>query len=298
MEDVVIIGAGPAGLTAAIYVQRAGKHAVVFEKSVPGGQIVKTLEIQNYPSIRTISGADFAGNLYQHAVDLGAEVRFEAVTGLDVSGKNKFVTTENGLVEAKAIIIATGANSRKLGLEKEDEFLGKGISYCATCDGMFFKNQTVAVVGGGNTALGDATFLSNYCNKVYLIVRSEISGEQTMVDELLQKDNVEIILNASVKKLVGKEKLEKIVVLKKSGEELSLPTSGLFVAIGQIPSNNEFKNVIKTNSFGYIEAGEDCKTNIPGVFVAGDNRAKQIRQLTTACSDGTIAALAAIEFIK
>ena len=297
MEDIVIIGAGPAGLTAAIYVQRAGKHAVVFEKEVPGGQIVKTLCVQNYPCVPSVSGADLAQKLYEQAISLGAEVRFEKVVGLKITKNKRYVQTENGRVEAKAIIIATGANSRKLGLENETDLIGKGVSYCATCDGMFFKNKVVAVVGGGNTALGDAMYLSNYCKKVYLLVRKEITGEQTTSKELAQKKNVEIVLGSSVTKLVGNDRLEKIVVLQ-NGKEKTLAVQGLFVAIGQVPSNEEFRDVVTTDKYGYIQADENCKTNAPGVFVAGDNRTKNIRQLTTACGDGTIAALAAIEYIK
>ena len=297
MEDIVIIGAGPAGLTAAIYVQRAGKHAVVFEKEVPGGQIVKTLCVQNYPCVPSVSGADLAQKLYEQAISLGAEVRFEKVVGLKITKNKRYVQTENGRVEAKAIIIATGANSRKLGLENETDLIGKGVSYCATCDGMFFKNKVVAVVGGGNTALGDAMYLSNYCKKVYLLVRKEITGEQTTSKELAQKKNVEIVLGSSVTKLVGNDRLEKIVVLQ-NGKEKTLAIQGLFVAIGQVPSNEEFRDVVTTDKYGYIQADENCKTNAPGVFVAGDNRTKNIRQLTTACGDGTIAALAAIEYIK
>lgn len=297
MEDVIIVGAGPAGLTAAIYVQRAGKHAVVFEKEVPGGQIVKTLNIQNYPCIKSISGAEFGEQLYQQALALGADIRFEKVLGIEVKNNKKFVQTSNGKIEAKAIILATGANSRKLGLENEPNLIGKGVSYCATCDGMFFKNKVTAVVGGGNTALGDAMFLSNYCKKVYLLVRKSISGEQTTAQELAQKKNVEILLCSSVTKLVGDEKLEQIVIIH-NGAEKTLDVEGLFVAIGQVPSNEEFKNLINTDKYGYIQADENCKTNVPGVFVAGDNRTKNIRQLTTACGDGTIAALAAIEYIK
>ena len=296
MEDIIIVGAGPAGLTAAIYIQRAGKHAVVYEKNVPGGKILKAQNIQNFPSIKTISGAEFAENLFEQAVSLGAEIRFESVVGIKISGENKFVATENGLIPARAIILATGTSSRKLELKNEDKFLGNGLSYCATCDGLFFKNKIVAVVGGGNSALTDAAFLSNYCKKVYLIVKGE--ADDNLVQSLSQKNNVEIITNASVTELLGNEKLEAINISNKNGEKLKLDISGLFVAIGQDPANAEFKDVIKSNSFGFIEAGEDCKTNVPGIFVAGDNRTKKIRQLTTACSDGTIAALAAIEYIK
>ena len=297
MEDIVIVGAGPAGLTAAIYAQRAGKHAVVFEKSAPGGQIVKAQEIQNYPCIKSISGAEFSQNLYEQAIALGAEIRFEKISKIKCLKTKKCVFTENEKIEAKAIILATGATSKKLGLERETELVGKGVSYCATCDGVFFKNKITAVIGGGNTALGDAIFLSNYCQKVYLIVRHEIVGEKTVAIELAKRKNVEILLHANVTKLLGKDKLEQIVVSKENKSQ-TIDVSGLFIAVGQIPSNKEFADVINTDKYGYIVADENCKTNIPGVFVAGDNRTKSVRQLTTACGDGTIAALAAIEYIK
>lgn len=298
MEDIIVIGAGPAGLTAAIYIQRAGKHAIVFEGNMFGGQIVNALNVENYPSIKSISGADFAQNLYDQAIALGAEVKFSKVVGIETNGSTKIVKTMNGNFEAKAIIMATGASNRKLGIDKESEFLGKGVSYCATCDGAFFKNQDVAVVGGGNTALGDALFLSNYCNKVYLIHRRDsFRGENSVVEQLKKKANVEFIMNTVITKLNGNKKLESIEI-QNNERTKTLPISGLFVAVGQVPGNGAFENLIKLDNYGYIEATEDCKTNIDGIFVAGDARTKSVRQLTTACSDGTIAALAAINYLK
>ena len=297
MEDVVIVGAGPAGLTAAIYVQRAGKHAIVYEKGVPGGQIVKALNVQNYPSIPSISGAELAENLYKHAVELGADIRFEEVTEIRLAGKKKLVITENGIVQAKTIIIATGTSNKRLGVPNEAKFLGNGVSYCATCDGMFFKNKVVAVVGNENAALLDALFLTNYCQKVYLLAPNKLSSDKTLLGELSRKTNFEILQNTHVTEFIGQEKLEGVII-KNSKLTRTLALSGLFVSVGKLPATDGFKNVLQTNNFGYIEAGEDCKTNIPGVFVAGDSRTKKVRQLTTACSDGTVAALAAIEYIK
>ena len=299
MEDVIIIGGGPAGLTAAIYVERAGKHALVFEGNVCGGQIVNAAKVENYPSIKEISGADFAMNLYEQAKNLGAEIKFEKVVGIYDNKNYKTVKTTTGEVQAKAVILATGASNRKLGIDKEKEFIGRGVSYCATCDGAFFRNKSVAVVGGGNTAIEDAMFLSNYCSKVYIIHRrTELRGEEKVIKELKEKSNVEFILEANVTKLIGDGKLEQIEITKNNGVTQKIDVSGLFVAIGQVPGNGAFENIIKLDSYGYVDATEDCKTNVDGIFVAGDARVKTVRQLTTACSDGTVAALAAINYLR
>lgn len=299
MEDIVIIGGGPAGLTAAIYVQRAGKHAVVLEGNAPGGQIINASKVENYPSIKSISGVDFAQNLYEQAADLGAEIRFVKAVGIELENNKKIVKTNKGDIEAKVVILATGASNKKLGIDRESEFLGKGVSYCATCDGAFFKNKDVAVVGGGNTALEDALFLSNYCKKVYLIHRRDsFRAEQKFVDELKQKKNVEFVLNSNVSKLIGTKLLEEIEVTNTNGKKTNLKVGGLFVAVGQVPGNGAFENIINLDSFGYVSADESCKTNVDGIFVAGDARTKQVRQLTTACSDGTTAAIAAINYLK
>ncbi len=299
MEDVVIIGGGPAGLTAAIYIQRAGKHAVVLEGNAPGGQIINAAEVQNFPSIKNISGVDFAQNLYEQALSLGAEVRFVKAVGIEIKKGKKIVKTTKQDIEAKAIILATGASNKKLGVERENEFLGKGVSYCATCDGAFFKKKDVAVVGGGNTAVEDALFLSNYCNKVYLIHRRDFfRAEETFVEQIKKKENVEFVLNSTVTKLVGDKVLEEIEVTDNDKNTRNIKVSGLFIAVGQVPGNGAFENLIKLDNFGYIVAQENCKTNIDGIFVAGDARTKQVRQLTTACSDGTTAAIAAVNYIK
>ena len=299
MEDIVIIGGGPAGLTAAIYVQRAGNHAVVYEGNAPGGQILTASVVVNYPAIKSISGAEYSQNLYEQAVALGAEVRFEKVFGLETNGNTKIIKTDSGDVEAKAVILATGASNRKLGVEKEADFIGKGVSYCATCDGAFYKGKNVAVSGGGNTALEDAIYLSNYCNKVYLIHRrNELRGEKVLADELKAKKNVEFVLEANVTKLLGTAKLEGVEVTKLDGTKLTLDVNGLFIAIGQVPGNGAFSNIINLDDYGYIIAGEDCKTNVDGVYVAGDARVKSVRQLTTACADGTVAAMAALSYIR
>ena len=300
MADVIIIGAGPAGLSAAIYVQRAGKSALVLEAMTYGGQIINTPEVENYPGIQKISGFDFATALYEQAVSLGAELVFDRAEKIEKKEELLQVTTAGGSVyEAKAVILATGAKNRKLGIEREQELTGRGVSYCATCDGAFYKGKPVAVNGGGNTALEDAMFLSNYCSRVYVIHRREgFRGEPQALEALRAKDNVEFVLNATVTGLLGEPKLTGVEVTDKlTGETRVLEVEGLFVAIGQEPENHGFENVVDLDPLGYISAGEDCTTGTPGVFTAGDCRTKAVRQLTTAASDGAVAALAACSYI-
>lgn len=312
MKDVIIIGAGTAGLTAAIYALRAGKSVLVLEQGNYGGQIINTPKVENYPGIEQISGYEFAAGLYRQAEKLGMEYRSEKVTDIRLEGGaeakeelssasletgNKIVETTEQSYQARAVILATGAKNRPLGIEKEAEYTGRGISYCATCDGMFFRGKKVAVVGGGNTALEDAAFLSNYCDKVYLIHRREtFRGEEKLVKELRKKENVEFFLNKTVQELEGGATLQAVVLRDKiSGEESRLEISGLFVAIGQMPENGVFAGLVDLDENGYILAGEDCRTNVEGIFAAGDCRKKTVRQLTTAAADGAVAALAAAQ---
>lgn len=312
MKDVIIIGAGTAGLTAAIYALRAGKSVLVLEQGNYGGQIINTPKVENYPGIEQISGYEFAAGLYRQAEKLGMEYRSEKVTDIRLEGGaeakeelssasletgNKIVETTEQSYRARAVILATGAKNRPLGIEKEAEYTGRGISYCATCDGMFFRGKKVAVVGGGNTALEDAAFLSNYCEKVYLIHRREtFRGEEKLVKELRKKENVEFFLNKTVQELEGGATLQAVVLRDKiSGEESRLEISGLFVAIGQMPENGVFARLVDLDENGYILAGEDCRTNVEGIFAAGDCRKKTVRQLTTAAADGAVAALAAAQ---
>lgn len=299
MYDIIIVGAGPAGLTAAIYGRRALKSVLVLEALSYGGQIINTLDIENYPAAAHISGFDFATNLYNQVKELGAEVKFEKVTNITDMGDIKKVATAKNEYEAKTIILATGADNRKLGLENEDSLIGKGISYCATCDGNFFKGKDVAVVGGGNTALEDTLYLTDLVNKVYLIHRrDEFRGDPTIVEKLKEKDNVEFVYNSNVTKLISNDKLEAIEVTNKDGPKKEIKVSALFVAIGKVPENENFKNLISLDDSGYIIASEDCHTNIEGIFVAGDNRVKELRQLVTATSDGAIAATEAVKYIN
>lgn len=298
--DVVIVGAGTAGLSAAIYTVRAGKTALVLDAVGYGGQIINTPEVANYPGIKNISGFEFATDLFEQAKDLGAEVVYEKVTGIRSEGKVKYVNTEKNEYECSAVILATGAKNRPLGLEHESEWIGAGISYCATCDGAFFRKKVVAVAGGGNTALEDAAFLANYCKKVYLIHRrDQFRGEEKVLMALKAKENVEFVLNTNIIELLGEDHLEGLRLKNKvSGEECDLEVQGLFVAIGQMPDNIPFSNVVNVNEQGYIVATENCKTNEEGIFTAGDCRTKEVRQLTTAASDGAVAALGACEYIN
>ena len=298
MYDIAIVGAGPAGLSAAIYAQRAGKKTVLFEAYTYGGQIINTPKIENYPGIKDISGFDYATGLFDQALSFGAEIVFEQVTAVNKS--DCFViTTTAGTYEAQAVIIATGAKNRHLGLEKEEALTGRGISYCATCDGAFFKGKNVAVNGGGNTAIEDATFLSGYCSKVYVIHRREgFRAEEGSLQALREKDNVEFVLNATITDLIGEDKLSAVVVTDKlSGQTREIAVDGRFIAIGQVPDNAVFSEIAELDQSGYVLSGEDCTTKTPGLFTAGDCRTKHVRQLVTAASDGAVAALAACTYI-
>lgn len=298
MYDVIVIGAGPAGLTSAIYLSRARKNVLVLEASTYGGQIINTLDIENYPATPHINGYDFATNIYNQAKELGAEIKFEKVINIE-DGNIKKVITKDNTYDAKSIIIATGCGIRKLGLENEDKYLGKGISYCATCDGAFFKEKKVAVVGGGNTALEDALYLSDIVSKVYLIHRRDsFRGEDKSVSKIKKRKNIEIIYNSNVIKLNGDNALNSIDVIDKDNNVNKIEVNALFVAIGRIPENANFARIIDVDDSGYIKAYEDCKTNVEGIFVAGDARVKTLRQLVTATSDGAIAATNAIKYIN
>ncbi|MBR3307164.1 MAG: FAD-dependent oxidoreductase [Lachnospiraceae bacterium] len=298
MNDIVIIGAGTAGLSAAIYARRAGKTVLVLEQLSYGGQIINTPEIENYPGIRNISGFDFATGLYEQATALGAEVLIEKVVSIE-DGDIKKVVTEEGSHECRAVILATGAKNRPLGLAREEELTGAGVSYCATCDGAFFRGKDVAVNGGGNTALEDALFLSNYCSHVYLIHRRDaFRGDDKEVQRLKDKENVEFVLDSVITALNGEDALDSVSVKNvKTGEEKDLAVKGLFVAIGQMPDNAAFAGLVELDDHGYIKAGEDCLTGTKGIFTAGDCRTKTVRQLTTASADGAVAALAACSYI-
>ena len=287
MYDIVIVGAGPAGLTAAIYALRANKKVLVLEAKSYGGQIVNASKVENYPGIASISGFDFATNLYEQVKSLGAEFKFETVIRVE----DHTVITDSNTYKAKAIILATGALNRKLNIKGEKELIGKGVSYCATCDGNFYKNKDVAVIGGGNTALEDAIYLSNIAHKVYIIHRRDtFRGEDKYVSELKNKDNIEFIMNTNVISINGDVCVTDIEL--DNGKNLKV--DGVFIAVGQEPKNDIFANIVDLDN-GYIKADENMHTNKKHIYAAGDTRVKGLRQLATAVSDGAIAATEAIK---
>lgn len=299
MYDIVIIGAGTAGMSAAIYGVRSGKKVLLLEEKNYGGQIVNTPEVENYPGIIKTSGFEFATNLFNQAKSLGAEIKYEKALKIEDNGTLKTIVTNKNTYEAKTVIIATGAKNRQLRLENEKKLIGSGVSYCATCDGMFFRGRDVAVVGGGNTALEDAMFLSNYCNKVYIIHRRDkLRGEDKIAKAISEKENIQLVWNSNVIKILGDNQVEGITVKNSvDGSEKNIKVSGLFIAVGQEPDNYDFQSVIKLDEKGYVIAGEDCRTETNGIFTAGDCRTKSVRQLTTAASDGAVAAIGACEYI-
>ena len=297
MTDIIIIGGGPAGLTAAIYALRSGKSVLLFEKTGYGGQISKSHLVENYPAIKSISGFEFSMNLYNQAKDFGCQFkRAEVIEVID--GEIKTVKTKREEFKAKAVIFALGTEPKKSGLEKEEQFIGRGVSYCAFCDGNFFKGKDVAVVGGGNTAVQDAIYLSEICNKVYLIHRRDtFRAQPEIVHKLKGIENTELVLNCIPAGIEG-EKLVSAIKVKRtdSDEERTLDVSAIFFAIGQIPLTGSFTGILPTDSNGYVDIGDECKVN-DGIYVCGDCRQKKVRQLTTAVSDGTIAAIEACEYL-
>lgn len=296
MYDIIIIGAGPAGLTAALYAARANKKVLILEAKVYGGQIVNASLIENYPGIADISGFDYATNLYSQVKNLGCDIKYQTVIRID---DDNTVITNTDKYHAKAIILATGASNRKLNIPLEDKYVGKGISYCATCDGHFYKDRVVAVVGGGNTALEDAIYLSDLASVVYLIHRrDEFRGEGKYIDEINKKSNIKLILNSNVTKIIGEENLNSIEVTDNSNKKNIIDIDGLFIAIGQDPNNQIFKGLIDLDDNGYIISSDGVHTNRDKIYVAGDAREKDLRQLTTAVADGAIAATVAIKEIN
>lgn len=287
-------------MTAAIHGQRAGKQTLVLEAGVYGGQIVNASEVANYPGIPKLAGYQFALNLQEQVTSLGARLENGRVERIQAVGSLWQAETEAGSYLGKAVILATGARHRKLGIEGEPELTGKGVSYCATCDGAFYRGRTVAVIGGGNTALGDAEYLANLCETVYLIHRRQgLRGEAKTAGQLKKRKNVRILLDTEVLGFTGREQLEALIVMdRKTGAKQTLNIAGAFIAIGQEPDNQAFEAWVTLDEKGYIRAGEDCKTQTAGVFAAGDCRTKQVRQLTTAAADGTVAAAAAIEYLE
>ena len=299
MYDIGIVGGGTAGMTAAIYGQRAGKKTIIIEGGNFGGQITSSPNVENYPGIASVSGSEFSMNLLDQAMKLGAETVVEKVTGIRSEDGIKVIETTGGVYPCRSVILATGVTHRHLGVADEERLTGAGVSYCATCDGAFFRGRDVAVIGGGSTALQDAEFLSNYCSKVYLVHRrDEFRGEDSIVKRLSTKENVEFVLSTVVKQILGENMVEGLILTdKKTGEDFRLDVAGVFIAVGQIPQNEIFADVVTLDGSGFILAAEDCQTSAPGIFAAGDCRTKEVRQLTTAAADGAVAALAACRYI-
>lgn len=298
MYDIIVIGGGPAGLCAALYARRANKSVLVIEKATFGGQITYSPKVENIPGFLSLTGNEFAEKLVEQVLEQGADV--EAAEVLEVrDGEVKTVVTDSGEFTSRSVIIATGARHRMLGLENEESYVGEGISFCAVCDGAFYEGKTVAVIGGGNSALQEALLLSDLAKKIYLVQNlGFLTGEEKLANEVKSKANIEIILNTVVKKLHGDGELTKITVENTESSEISdIELDGMFVAIGLVPQNEKFANIIALDKNGYADAGEDCRTSAPGIFTAGDCRRKRIRQVTTAVADGATAALAACDYV-
>ena len=301
MYDIIIIGAGPAGMTAALYARRAEKSALLIEKSSFGGQITHSPRVENIPGFLAMSGNEFAEKLLDQVTTHGADIEFDEVTGVNAIDGGYSVTTLGGEFLGKSVIIATGSKHRSLGIDREEDFVGEGVSYCAVCDGAFYKGKTVAIIGGGNTALQEAVLLSDGCKKVYVVQNLDfLTGEGALQVSVSKRDNVEVILSSVVTELCGDSEITGIKIKnEKTGEETVLTLDGIFVAIGQVPENKAFENIVKLDSYGYVSAGENClpETEHKGIFVAGDCRTKSVRQVTTAAADGAVAALAACRYV-
>ena len=297
MYDIIVIGGGPAGLTAAIYARRANKSVLVIEKGSFGGQITFSPKVENIPGFSEVTGNEFAEKLVEQALGLDAEVECAEVLEIK-QGDIKTVVTDSGEFEAKTVIVATGAKHRMLGLAREEEFVGEGISFCAVCDGAFYAGRDVAVIGGGNSALQEAILLADLANKVYVVQNLDfLTGEQKLQEKLSAKENVEIILGHTVKGIIGDNTLTGITIADSNDNEKQLDIDGMFVAIGLIPQNEAFEGVINLDERGYVTSDENCLTNADGIFVAGDCRSKKIRQVATAAADGAGAALAACDYL-
>ncbi len=301
MYDIIIIGAGPAGLTAAIYAKRAEKSVLLIEKETFGGQITHSPRVENYPGFESLSGSDLGGKLFEHAAALGTDIELDTVTGIRQAAGGIEVICEGETHLGKSAIIATGSRHRELGVAGEERFTGEGISYCAVCDGAFYKGKSVAVIGGGNSALQEAVLLSESCAHVTVVQNlAFLTGEESLQNILHGRDNVDFIYNATVDAVLGEDTFAGITIRDaETGTTRDLSVDGIFVCIGQIPANGPFADVVTLNDYGYVVADESCRptTTIPGVFVAGDCRQKAVRQVTTATADGAVAALAACRYV-
>ena len=297
--DLVIIGAGPAGMTAAIYASRAQMKFVILEKAFPGGQITNTYEIENYPGIKTASGFELTTMMQEHVAHFGIEIKTEDVVDAQLNEVIKTIKTSANTYQAKTVILAMGATWKKLGVEGEDTFSGRGVSYCATCDGAFYRNKTTMVVGGGDVAVEDAIYLARMCEKVYLVHRrDELRAVKVLQEKLFELENVEMIWDSELTKIEGDQFVNKAEVInKKTGELRSIDADGVFIAVGSNPNTEFVRGKVDMDRGGYIATGENCMTNIEGVFAAGDLRQKSLRQVITACGDGATAVYSAERFI-
>lgn len=298
MYDIIIVGGGPAGLTAALYARRANKSVLVIEKETFGGQITFSPKVENIPGHLTLSGNEFAEKLVDQVIEQGAD--FESAEVIEIkNGDIKTVITDSGEYTAKSVIIATGAKHRLIGAKNEQNFIGNGISFCAVCDGAFYTDKTVAVIGGGNSALQEALLLCDLAKKVYVVQNLDfLTGEKKLSEQLYARENASVITGSVVESYEGESELTGIKIKSTASGEISeLKVDGVFVAIGLVPQNEPFKNVIKLDERGYAAADENCLTENGGIFVAGDCRTKKIRQVATAAADGAIAALAACDFV-
>lgn len=300
MYDVIIIGAGPAGLSAAIYAMRARLNTLVMEQTGPGGQVLTTYEVDNYPALPGISGYDLGTKMKEHAVQLGAQIVSEEVREIIWEEGGRLVKTDKSEYETKTLIIASGAVHAKLGLEDEERLSGMGVSYCATCDGAFYRDGVTAVVGGGDVALEDAIFLARLCKKVYLIHRRhELRGAASLQEALLSLPNVEVLWDSVVTSIQGEEEVEGVTVENRlTGELTKYSVDGIFIAVGIRPVSQIFDGLIELNEAGYIIAGEDTKTSREGIFAAGDVRTKPLRQIVTAVADGANAVYGVQEYLR
>ena len=301
--DIAIIGGGPAGLTSAIYACRGGAKTLLIEEFMCGGQTLNTYEIKNFPSYDNISGADLSQKMEKQAREFGTNIVYGKVQNIDFLTQIKQISTQKQTFFAKSVILCFGAKPRKLGLDSEQKFAGRGVSYCAVCDGEFFKNKVVAIVGGGNSAMEDVAYLTNLAQKTYLINRSEkfraIPSLVQAMQKLVDENKVTLLQNSNVVNLVGESKLESIDVKNNvTGEIQNIKVDGLFIEIGRVADTSFLNGQIELDEFGYIKANEQLMTNIDGVFVAGDCRQKVIRQIITACGDGAIAASNALNYFQ
>ena len=301
MHDMIIVGGGPAGLTAAVYGLRAGKTVLVIEKNGFGGQIAYSPKVENIPGTISISGSEFADKLTEQAMNLGADVELENVVAVEDKGDVKLVTTEEGSTyEGKTVILAVGVKHRMLGLPSEHDLVGKGLSFCAVCDGAFYAGQDTVMIGGGNSALQEALLLSEVCRKVTVVQNlAFFTGEKKLADALQTKENVEVLFNHLVTGYTQADGMLTGVEVKstETGEEKKIPADGVFLAVGLVPENGAFEALAQLDERGYFDAGESCATKTPGIFVAGDCRRKEIRQVTTAAGDGAVAAMAACRYL-